>query len=67
MKRTVMFEKAGLLSRKRATATPAIEQQLMDKLAFLKIPTYPFPVFFDSQKSSRCYGHRSGGIPLFCQ
>lgn len=38
MKRTMMFEKAGLLSRKRATATPDIEQQLMDKLAFLKMP-----------------------------
>lgn len=34
----VMFEKAGLLSLKRAAATPAIEQQLMGKLAFLKMP-----------------------------
>lgn len=38
MKQAMMFEKAGLLSRKRAAATPAIEQQLMDKLAFLKMP-----------------------------
>lgn len=37
-KRAVMFEKAGLLSLKRAAATPAIEQQLMGKLAFLKMP-----------------------------
>ncbi|MCE5205162.1 MAG: DNA repair protein RecN [Porphyromonadaceae bacterium] len=42
MKRTVMLEKAGSLSRKRAAAAPAIEQQLMNKLAFLKMPNTRF-------------------------
>lgn len=38
LKRTVMLEKAGLLSEKRAAAAPVIEHQLMERLSFLKMP-----------------------------
>lgn len=46
MKRTVMLEKAGLLSRKRTAAAPTIEQQLMNKLTFLKMPHTRFSCEF---------------------
>ena len=45
-KRAVMYEKARLLTRKREAATPAIEQQLMEKLAFLKMPHTRFRCAF---------------------
>jgi len=41
-KRAIMLAKAGMLSRKRHAAVPVIEEGLMDKLAYLRMPNTRF-------------------------
>lgn len=41
-KRSDMLTKAGILSRKRQAAVPVIEEGLMDKLAYLRMPNTRF-------------------------
>ena len=49
-KRSIMRERAEVLSKKRKASSPAIEQQLMERLGYLRMPNTRFRIDFDEKK-----------------